>query len=190
MNIFYITLGILLLIVALVVGTKFYRKKYSHTTKKGATKVFKRSGTLKGFKTLSNVTLADGVIADQIMVGPFGVMIACDLHQTGKIYGDLESKEWILAVGEDGKEEKTRIDSPLAMARMCEKELRSKLAKAKIYSVPIEIMVVKTQNQACYITGTSGLVYDMKQLKELVNRVKYEKDNKVNVDTVITMLSD
>ena len=186
---YYISLALLLILAGVMIAMLFYKKKHSEITKKTATKAFKRSGVLKGFKSLCDVDFGDGVVADQVIVGPFGVILACDLHQNGKIYGDLEGKEWIVAVGEDGKATKTRIASPLHMVRQCEKELRKKLAIAKIYSVPIETMVVKTQKQACYITASAGHMYSIKEVKEQLARVKYEKNNNVNVDVIIELLA-
>ncbi|MEG1875836.1 MAG: nuclease-related domain-containing protein, partial [Angelakisella sp.] len=89
--------------------------KRSYLTKKRVTKALRRHGALREWKVLENVTLGTGdqaATVDQLVVGPFGMLVACDVHQKGSIYGDLDAREWILTTGSEGNEKKSRIPSP------------------------------------------------------------------------------
>ncbi len=184
----YIAIGVVLVAILTILGYRWYLKRNTHLTKKRVTNIFRAKGRYRNFVVMTDVDFGDGIIADQVVVAPFGVMIACDLHQNGKIYGDLNSEEWIDAKGEDGAEKKVRFASPLYKLEQSQIIFRKKLAQAKIYSVPVETILVKTQDQKCYITGLSEKMYSLGKLRELLSSSKYEKDNKVNVQGIVDML--
>lgn len=187
---YWIGTGVFFVCVMAFLIRKIYIMKHSEYTRKRATKVFRLHGGIRGWKTFENVILGeggDGVAADQLVIGPFGIIVACDLHQKGSIYGELDAKEWIVSVGEEGRETKTRIPSPYHQAQLCVEQLRSLLAKNKVYSVPVEILVPKTQKQGCYITGSGQHLLGTKELKAQLEKTRFEKDNGVNVELIAAL---
>lgn len=192
MVLYWIGTGIFFVCLMAYLIRKVYILKHSEYTKKAAAKVFRMHGGIRGWKVLTGVTLGEGaaaVVADQIVIGPFGVVVACDLHQKGNVYGELDAEVWVVGVGEEGKEKKTRIVSPYHQAQLCVEQLRSLFAKNKIYSVPVEIMVPKTQKQGCYITGSGQYLMGTRELKSQLEKGRFEKDNGVNVELIAALFN-
>ncbi|MEG0541163.1 MAG: nuclease-related domain-containing protein [Angelakisella sp.] len=192
MNIYWTLTAIFFIGVISFFLRRIYLAKHSEKTKSNATKVFRRHGAIRNWKVLTDVTLGVGdqaITADQLVIGPFGVIVACDLHQKGNVYGDLTAPEWILATGEDANEKKTRIVSPYHTAEQGVEQLRSMFAKAKIYSVPVELMVPKTQKQGSYITGSSQYLFSCKELKTQLEKSRFEKDNGVDIEAVAALFN-
>lgn len=191
MTIYWIVVGVFFVCLAAFFIRKLYRMKHSEITRKAATKAFRLHGGIRGWKVLEDVTLGEGgaaVAIDQLVIGPFGVIVACDLHQKGNVYGELEGEEWIVGVGEEGQERKTRIPSPYRQAQRAVEQLRVLFAANKVYSVPVEILVPKTQKQGCYITGGGQYILGAKELKALLEKSRFEKDNGVNVEVIAALL--
>ncbi|MEG2087302.1 MAG: nuclease-related domain-containing protein [Angelakisella sp.] len=141
---------------------------------------------------LENVTLGTGdqaATVDQLVVGPFGMLVACDVHQKGSIYGDLDAREWILTTGSEGNEKKSRIPSPYFAATRFVELLRPLLAERKIYSLPVEIVLPKTQRQESFVNGGATLFFTLKELKDYINKTKFDKDVGVDIGKVVELFS-
>lgn len=191
MKIYWIILAVFSVLLISYFGHKIYLIKHSDSTKSAAAKVFRLHGGIRDWKTISDVTLgegADAVVADQLVIGPFGVIVACDLYQKGNVYGDLTAAEWIIAQGEEADEKKYRIPSPYHQAQLFVEQLRRVFAENKIYSVPVEIMIPKTQKQGSYITGSSQYLFDMRELKAQLEKARFDKDNGVDVEACAALL--
>lgn len=173
---------------------KWYLSRHNEATTKRATRAFRMHGNIRGWKTFEKVTLGSGdtaVVVDQLVVAPFGVIVACDLHQKGSVYGDMDAERWVISDGGEDRKEKKReyIASPYHRARLAEQQLRKLFAKEKIYSVPVEIIIPKTMNQTSYITGSSELLIDTRKLKKQLEKVRYEKNSGVDVARIAALFS-
>lgn len=191
--VYQVILGVLALLVLAVAAYKWYLSRHTLLTCKKATRIFRNHGALRGWKVLEDVTIGEGdkaVTVDQLVIGPFGVIVACDLHQKGKVYGELTATEWILAKGEDGAETKTRITSPYYRATQGMEQLAKRLSKEKIYRVPIEVLVPKTgAKQLHYITGISEFMLTLREVKTLLGKSRFEKDNGVKVEQIAALFT-
>ena len=188
----YWTAMILLVTFAVVyLLRKWYYNRNTPATRRLVASVIRRHGAIRGWKLLNNVIVGEGeqaVEIDHLVVAPFGVIIACDLHQRGNAYGELEAQGWIMTIGEDGKERKREtIENPYRRARRAEEQLRKLFAKHKVYSVNVEVIVPKTMKQNSYITGSSEYLFNRKQLAALLAKSRYEKDNGVKVDSIVSL---
>lgn len=186
-TLYQIILGVFFVCIMVFFIHKIYVMKHSEVTRRAAAKVFRMHGGIRGWKVLSDVTLGEGdeaVTADHVAIGSFGVIVACDLHQKGKVYGDANSGEWVVVTGDEGREVKVRIQSPYHRGGLFVEQLRREFAKHKIYSVPVELMVPKTRKQECYITGVSQYVFDLRELKAQLEKTRFEKDNGVSIEAV------
>lgn len=177
----------LIIYFSLYILEKSTYKKHSHLTKKFPTRIFRSHGRLKQFVTLENVQLLDAV-ADQVYIGYFGVILACDLHNQGNIYGDHLLKEWSAVIETKNSTDKQSFPSPLLAVQKCETNFRKMLADNKIYNVPIQTMVIKTQNQQLNMASNQNIVFSTKELKSELERVKYDKDNGVDITKIKTLL--
>lgn len=198
MNFDYMTIYwvVVLLVLTVAVGIALrvrYIHKHGEVTKKRASKVFKNYGKLRGWKVIDNVILGEGdraVTVDHLVVAPFGILVCCDLYQHGKFYGELNEREWILAKGEESEEVKTRILSPYYTAIAGVEQLRTMLAKAKIYSTSVEVIVPKTQKQSTFITGSLEYLFNLKELKRELTRVKYDKNNNTDINRIVALINE
>ena len=194
----YVTIywSVILVILAIAVGVVLrnkYIRKHGEVTKKKASRVLNNYGKLRGWKVIDNAILGEGndaVTVDHVVVAPFGILVCCDLFQHGKFYGELNEHEWILAKGEEADEVKTRIPSPYYRAIAGMEQLRAMFGKAKIYNVSIEVLVPKTQKQSSFVTGSSDYLFNLKELKAQIARVKYEKDNKTNIEAIVSLINE
>lgn len=172
----------------------WYFTHKSEATRRFVTKVFRRHGALREWRVLDNVTVGKGdaaVMVDHLVAGPFGVIIACDLHQKGNVYGEMDAENWILTDGEDGREKKREtIPSPYYRVRCAEQQLRTMLAANKIYNVPVEVVVPKTMKQYSYITGSDEYLLSRSDLKNRLQRSKYDKDNGIDIQKITAMFEN
>lgn len=191
--IYVAAMAILLLVGGLWLLRKLYYGRKPHKTKRFVAQLFGRRGRLRGWRCLNNITLgsgADAVVVDHLVVGSFGVILACDIYQKGNIYGELEAAQWLCTIGEDGKEKKREtLESPYRRVRKAEELLRSLFAANKIYSVPVEVMIPRTGKQGCYITGSSDYALTRKELGNQLGRSRYEKDNNVPVERIVALFA-
>lgn len=181
-EVYIVVLGVAAAAMLLYYLNKWRINRHSELTKKYATKVLRRHGALLGWQVLENVPLGDdGTVADQIAIGPFGMIVACDLHQNGKVYGGLDDPQWVLARGkEEETAVKSRIDNPYLAVRRCEERVRQTLASNKVYNVPVEVIIPKTQKQVSFVTGSAQHMVTLRELRSMLTKSRYEKDNGVN----------
>ena len=186
---YWVLMGVLLLVVLVVIFRSVRRSKFSSRTKKEVAGLLRKHGLLRQWKVYHDVSVGEDCPVDHLVIGPFGIIIACDLYRKGSYYGDLEKEEWLLAEGnEEETAQKSRIVSPLYQARKAEARVRELLGKNRIYNTPIDVFVPLTQDQPAFITGGSGILLRRKELKDTLDRVRYDKDNGVDMEAVAKAL--
>ena len=186
---YWIIMGALMVVVLLVIFRSVRRTKFASRTKKEVTSLLRKHGLLRQWQVYTDVRIGGECPVDHLVIGPFGIIIACDLYQKGSYYGDLEKEDWILAEGnEEETAKKSRISSPLYQARQAEAKARELLGKNRIYNISIDVFVPLTQDQAAFVTGGTGILLKRKELKDTLDRVKYDKDNGVDIGAVAKAL--
>lgn len=170
------------------IGLKYLRLTFPKGTKRLVTRLLRRHGALREWRVLTDVTLGEGeqaVTVDQLVVGPFGVLVVGDLYHRGDAYGDLEAREWTMQWGKEGQEKKARTQNPYHAASQGVEQLRQRFAKEKIYKVQVEAVVVATQGQGCYVPGAKPFFYDLRGLKGLLETSRFEKDNGLDIGKIV-----
>ena len=183
----WIATVLLALFACWYIGRKYLRRAFPKSTKRLVTGLLRRHGALREWRVLTDVTLGQGdqaTTVDQLVVGPFGVLVVCDLCHRGDAYGDQDAQEWTMQWGKEGQEKKARVPNPYYAAVQSVEQLRALFAKEKIYSVQVDLAVVATQGQGCYVPGIKPHVYDLHGLKTLVETSRFEKDNGLDVARV------
>lgn len=141
---------------------------------------------LRGTQTVSNITLKyedETIHIDHMMIGTFGILLIGNLYNKGEVYGTLKDEKLVISKNKVKK----YIENPYAKQLAHTDFLRRYFAKAKIYKVVFESVVVYKGNQK-----TTPIFFDHEQkfikpsvLKSYINKVKFEKDNGVQVQKVV-----
>ena len=187
---YWVLMGLSVLAAIIIVIRSVRRSRFSASTKKEVGSILRKHGMLRQWWVYNDVSVGGDCPVDHLVIGPFGVIIACDLYQKGSYYGDLDKEEWILAEGpQEEAAQKSRIPSPLYQARKAESRARELLGKSHIYNTPIDVFVPLTQDQPAFITGGAGILLKRRELKDTLDRVKYDKDNQVDLAAVAKALN-
>lgn len=141
---------------------------------------------LRGTQTLSDITLKyedETIHIEQMLIGTFGILLIGNLYSKGEIYGSLKDEKLVVTKNK----QKKYIENPYAKQLTHTEFLRRYFAKAKIYKVVFESVVVYTGNQK-----NTPIFFDHEEkfmkpsvLKTYINKVKFEKDSGVQVQKVV-----
>lgn len=165
----------------------------SGMTKGKVHRALAKLGALRGWKVLRDVTIsaADGPVrVDHAVVGPWGVLLFNDLHGRGCYFGKLEEQSWARTDGEEEKAtNRTLVPNP---GKECEKAvaaLRQIFAREKVYNMQVEWFVPVTGKQVkSFISGGRDVVVTVRELRGILSRSKYEKDNGVDIQKITALL--
>lgn len=190
--------GILILAAAAAVWAVYNTKRKenrSETTKKAVGRVLRSMAPLREWKVLDGVTLTDKkgeVTADHLVIGPFGLLALCDIHRQGGYYGELRDEEWVISTGGEDKVEtlRVKVPSPVKNNEGFVAAFRERLTAGKVYNIPVEALCPITQSQVeVFVTGAQDQVVPSGKLREVLSRQKYQKDNGVDIEKVLSLLA-
>ncbi len=189
--------SILLLLVIAVLGFSLYifmqrRKNPSARHNKPRTyasakavRILRRFSTSNGYHFLADVQLENGTQLSGLCIGEFGLLGIKTYGYNGHIYGNIADKNWLRVGYEDTRE---YFPNPIPEANQDIQSLRKMLQKTKAYNSPIEIVAVFTNASAEMAVEKKSGILQTKDLKALLNRDKYQKQNGVDQDLVISIL--
>ncbi len=157
---------------------------FKDATKKKTGRILKSFIRLRGYEVLSDLDLEiKGKTAhiEHILIGTFGMMFfSCLDLKKGELYGNDRDEKWAIVT----KTDKTRIDNPHLKNEHNNAVVRDILAKEEVYRVGFENVIVigcpKPDTQLAMPVDSLG-IYSPKALKKYLKRVKFEKDNGVDV---------
>ena len=163
----------------------------SDRTKAKIHKLLRKLGALRHWKVLSNVEVTEGgdtAALDHVVVAPWGVMLFQDIHAKGCYYGKMDDDMWVCT---DGEEESTKREPAKNPGKDCQKALvilRRLFAKESIYSMQVEYFVPTTGKHVTnYVSGSQEIILNPKELRERLSRMKYDKDNGVDIEKVAAL---
>lgn len=174
---------------------KRFRQNHSGRSKRAVTAQLRSRGRLLEWKVLTDVELRDdrgGAAADQLVVGPFGVLIVCDADIPGNYYGDPSSPYWIVSEADQDMPEAPRrkVENPMLRCQDAEAAARRILAKGGVYNMMIESVVVAAGKdmQIC-INGGRDRILNKSQFGAFLSQARFGTDNGVDVDKVAGLLT-
>mgnify|MGYP004656761299 CR=1 FL=1 len=151
----------------------------------------KSFSALRGFRVLSGVTLRHGgrtAYIENLLVSFYGLLLVYTVNDKCEYYGERRGMKWT-RVGEKTRETVPNMvrDGENAMSL-----LREILGRSGIYNMQIEQYVVTTRRlkggaTQMFVSGCPEIT-TLSQFKKQIHKVKYEKDNNVDVDAVIAAI--
>ncbi|MCI9508419.1 MAG: NERD domain-containing protein [Angelakisella sp.] len=172
------------------------RNKHSEKTKKEISRTLRSMAPLREWKVLEQVAVTDrkgkNHTVDHLVIGPFGVLALTDIHRRGGYYGELRDEEWVISTGGENQVEtlRVKIPSPVKNNEGFVAAFRELLTAGKVYNIPVEALCPITQTQVeVFVTGAQSQVVEPKRLREVLSRQKYQKDNGVDTEKILALLS-
>ncbi len=138
-----------------------------------------------GYRFLSAVPLQNGTTLDALCVGEFGLLGVKSYGYNGTVYGSAGDKEWV-RIGQDGKRE--HFANPVLEANQDVQALRKALQNTKGRMAPIEVVVVFPNGKTQLAVEKKAGVLRMSDLKSLLGRDKYQKENGVDQNLIADTL--
>lgn len=154
-------------------------------------KILKSFALTRYYKVLRDINLEyKGKTAhiDCLMVGYFGVLFvsAYDLKKAQLFGGENEDK-WVVLDGD----KKTAVNNLYKQNIENNAFLREVFSSEKIYSIPFENAVCvdcKDDIKQINANVNSMTILTLKQLKKHIRKLKFEKDNGVQIDKIINCI--
>lgn len=181
-----------LLAVAIFVYVIVSGRRAKHGVLRSTTKTLSRYAGLRKYKTLSDLYVAhDGktVYLENMLVGPFGILLLTTFESSGSYYGTVDAATW-LRKDSDQSTRGTNIPNPLKEQEEAMLLLRSLFSKNKIYNVPIEnhlCFPAQSKNVNVYVTN-SGEILMPGKLGALLQRERFEYDNGVDAAQICELI--
>jgi len=175
------------------VGCRFLAVNKLNPTGKGAYKktasTLKRFAVIRGYKVISNINFihkGKQHYLENVLIGRFGILAVHTLGGRGEYYGQLESAEWRRQLND----KKELFPNPVIAQDEAVTALRAVLSQSKVYSVPIECLVVLTSlsnKTKMYITNDNR-IFMPKKLGAYLGREKFENDAGVNIEEICAVI--
>lgn len=185
-----------LLAVVLAIYRTNIRNNFSERTKRDIGKTLRSMAPLREWQVLDDVSVTDRkgrtFTADHLVIGPFGVLAFTDIHRRGGYYGELRDEEWVISTGGEDKVEtlRVKVPSPVKNNEGFVAAFRERLTAGKVYNIPVEALCPITQSQVeVFVTGARDQVVPAGRLREVLSRQKYQKDNGVDIEKVLSLLT-
>ena len=186
---------VVVIIATLVVEYRLWRqKKHSETTKKSVTRILKKMSSIREWKVLTDLEFSDDKSsgsADQMVVGPFGVLLVKDLYRQGGYYGDLDAEEWVITDGSQDQAAhfREKIPSPLLECRRAADVVRRRIIKGGLTNINVYSVAVTTQRKTeVYIPGGAEQVMTLNGMKSMLDTDRFKKDRGVDVGRVLELI--
>ena len=153
------------------------------------TALLKRYAGIRQFKVLADLNLEyEGKKAhfDQVLIGFYGISFITCLSESVAYYGQEQDEKWSRVDGS----KKEYVPNPLIAGENGIDTVRQIFSKNQVYNIQMEHLVVfagARKKTEVYVKA-SAPVLKRKELQQLLGRVKYQKDNSVDVDQLAALL--
>jgi len=189
-TVFMIT-AVCLLIAALLL-LAYFRREMVDTRGKSAPKatarILSQFAFLRRFKVLSNANLGDGLVAENMLIGYFGILLIQTLGAKGDYYGTLSGEQWSVVLND----KKTQFQNPVLQMQRQSVALRTLLSQKKLYNIPIECIAYisnKSSKTTVSITNNGEILMPGK-LPGYLDKTKFEKDLGLDIDQIVKAITD
>ena len=146
----------------------------------------KRFSYLRDYKVLENVTVNEHRF-DYIMVGVFGILSVCFFDKKGELYGNESDENFILV---DTKKNREKAENLIKKAKKDVEVLRALISKEKIYNLKIDsAIVVDDKKCQTFFTSPDLPLVKLSALSKFLNQEKFDLDNKVDADKIVSLLT-
>lgn len=158
--------------------------------KKKVTGILKRFAGIRQFKVLTDLDLAfEGQTAhfDQVLIGFYGISFITCLGESAAYYGQERDAIWSRV--DDGNK-KVSFPNPLLAGEKGIDTVRRIFSKNGVYNIQMEHLLVfaGTRKKTEVYVKSSVPVLKRKELGQLLDKVKYQKDNSVDVQKLAGLL--
>ena len=123
---------------------------------------------------------------DNILLGEFGVLILTRFDKAGELYGNVSDQNFVLI---DRKNKRIPCENLQNKAEKGETLLRKIVSDNKIYNVKIESAIIIENKNCKPMITVEKEVFDLKSLKKHLAQPKFDTDNKMDVNAVISALT-
>ena len=152
--------------------------------------ILRRFASIRQFKVLSDLNLeADGKKAhfDYALIGFYGISFVTCLGQSAAYYGQERDAKWSYVVGDN---KKTYFPNPVLAGEKAIDAVRTIFSQNKVYNIQMEHLVVfaGARKKTEVFVKTTDPALKRGDLKKLLGKVKYEKDNNVDVAQLAALL--
>ncbi len=158
--------------------------------RKKVTGILKRYAGIRQFRVLTDLDLEfEGNTAhfDQVLIGFYGISFITCLAETAAYYGQRQDEKWSRV---DSGNRKVYFPNPLTEGEKGIDTVRRIFSQNKVYNIQMEHLVVfagARKKTEVYVKA-SAPVLKRKELKRLLDKVKYQKDNSVDVEALAGLL--
>ncbi|MCL2034007.1 MAG: NERD domain-containing protein [Oscillospiraceae bacterium] len=180
------------LFIAVLLLLLYLRREMFDTRGKSApratARVLSQFAFLRRFKVLSNVNLGDGLAAENILIGYFGILLIHTLGAKGNYYGTLSGEQWSVVLND----KRTHLQNPVLLMQRQSAAIRTLLSKKKLYNIPIECIVYisnKSSKTTVSITNNGEILMPGK-LSGYLDKTKFEKDLGLDIDQIVKSITD
>ncbi|MDD3192840.1 MAG: hypothetical protein PHE47_03170 [Oscillospiraceae bacterium] len=156
------------------------------------TAMLKRYAGIRQFKVLTDLDLEiDGKTAhfDYALIGFYGISFVTCLGESAAYYGQERDEKWSRV---DGGSKKSYFPNPLIEGEKGLAVVRQIFAKHNVYNIQMENLVVfagSRKKTEVYVKASAPAL-KRKELRQLLGRVKYQKDNSVDVAQLAGLLEE
>ncbi len=158
--------------------------------KKKVTGILKRFAGIRQFRVLTDLDLAfEGQTAhfDQVLIGFYGISFITCLGESAAYYGQERDASWSRV--DDGNK-KVSFPNPLLAGEKGIDTVRRIFSKNDVYNIQMEHLLVfaGARKKTEVYVKSSVPVLKRKELGQLLDKVKYQKDNSVDVQKLAGLL--
>lgn len=152
--------------------------------------ILKRYAAIRQFRVLTDLDLElDGRTAhfDQVLIGFYGISFFTCLPESAAYYGQQRDEKWS-RVDADGK--KTYLPNPADCRGAGDRYGTPYFRENNVYNIQMEHLVVfagARKKTEVYVKASVPTL-KRKELKQLLDKVKYQKDNSVDVEMLAGLL--
>ncbi len=159
--------------------------------------VLKSYSALRSFRVLSDVTVKHGnktAHFENLLVSFYGLLAVRTVNDKSEYYGERRSSKWTkISESEGGQTVRESVPNMVADGEDAMGVLREIFAKNRIYNLQIEQYIVLTRRlkrgaAQMFVSGCPEIM-TLPEFKKQIHKVKYEKDNNVDVDAVIAAIN-
>lgn len=166
------------------------RSTNPNVCKKKVTGILKRFAGIRQFKVLTDLDLAfEGQTAhfDQVLIGFYGISFVTCMGESAAYYGQERDAEWSRV--SDGNK-KIVFPNPLLAGEKGIDTVRRIFSKNNVYNIQMEHLLVfaGARKKTEVYVRSSVPVLKRKELGQLLDKVKYQKDNSVDVEKLAGLL--
>lgn len=179
-----------LAVVFLLILWLIRRSTNPKVCRKKVTGILKRFAGIRQFKVLTDLDLEyDGRKAhfDEVLIGFYGISFVTCLNESASYYGQERDEKWSCVKSDN---QRFYLPNPVSAGVEGIDVVRHIFSSNQVYNIQMEHLVVFTGSgkKTEVFVKTSSPALKRKDLKNLLGKVKYQKDNSVDVSKLADLL--